>query len=358
MSDPDQNPENPLHQRIPEIIEKRLFALPDDNVWCPSPIRSADGHYHLFFSRWPKAKGHEAWVTHSRICRAESDSPLGPWKVCGEIFEPGDRDNMWDQDVGHNGHVVEVAGKYFLYYTGNHGSGYWHSHKELPRMTHPEWWVNRNQQRVGVATAPHPRGPWTRMDAPLLEPPSGYRLTATPYFMSRPDGKCQLVFKAVKDGGGERGSEVRHFIALSDHPLGPFRVIDEPMLSGTRTEFPIDDHCQWFQDGRFWCLAKDHGEGFAGITPCLLLLESSDGLQWRPYRPYFTLPFHLTWSDGSSNHFNRLEMPKFLFNGGVPEVLYLAAKPAGSESSYCVIIPLKDLNSDSANLTQNLGAMS
>lgn len=341
MKSSDNIPSHPLAKRLPEVFDRKVFELADYNVWCPSPIRTPDGRFHLFHSRWPKAKGHEAWVTHSRICRSESDSPVGPWSESEEVFNLEDREGAWDQEVGHNGQVVEVGGQYFLYYTGNAGSGYWRNCDEKPLMSHSEWWVNRNRQRVGVATASHPKGPWKCMDKPLIEPPSGYRLTATPYFMARPDGQCQLVFKAVKNEGGERGSCVRHFVALADHPLGPFRIIDEPILNNTKTAFPIDDHCQWFQNGKYWCLAKDHGENFAGITPCLLLLESADGLCWNPFQPFFVIPFELKWADGSKTHFDRLEMPRFLFRNGLPEVLYLAAKPQTSEDSFCIMIPLQ-----------------
>ena len=36
-------------------------------------------------------------------------------------------------------------------------------------MSDEEWWVHRNHQRIGVATADHPGGPWTRRDTPLLD---------------------------------------------------------------------------------------------------------------------------------------------------------------------------------------------
>lgn len=36
------------------------------------------------------------------------------------------------------------------------------------------WWIHRNNQRAGVAVADHPAGPWRRFDKPLIEPtPSG-----------------------------------------------------------------------------------------------------------------------------------------------------------------------------------------
>src|SRR5690606_11376008 len=104
-------------------------------------------------------------------------------------------------------------------------------------------------------------------------------------------------------------------------------ILEEPMLACAQTGFPIDDHCEWFQGGRYWCLAKDHGENFAGPSPYLFLLESPDGISWNPVVPYFVIPFSLDWADGTTTRFDRLEMPKFLFERGKPKVLYLAAKP-------------------------------
>ncbi|MEZ0483084.1 glycoside hydrolase family protein [Fibrella aquatica] len=35
------------------------------------------------------------------------------------------------------------------------------------------WWIHRNNQRAGVAVADHPAGPWKRFDKPLIEPTPG-----------------------------------------------------------------------------------------------------------------------------------------------------------------------------------------
>ena len=35
------------------------------------------------------------------------------------------------------------------------------------------WWTHRNHQRAGVAVADHPAGPWRRFDKPLIEPTPG-----------------------------------------------------------------------------------------------------------------------------------------------------------------------------------------
>ncbi|AEI49038.1 glycoside hydrolase family protein [Runella slithyformis] len=40
--------------------------------------------------------------------------------------------------------------------------------------TREGWWIHRNHQRAGVAVADHPAGPWRRFDKPLIEPtPNG-----------------------------------------------------------------------------------------------------------------------------------------------------------------------------------------
>jgi hypothetical protein len=38
------------------------------------------GGWHLFYSRWPRKLGHNAWVTHSEIAHATGPTPLGPWQ--------------------------------------------------------------------------------------------------------------------------------------------------------------------------------------------------------------------------------------------------------------------------------------
>lgn len=332
---------HPLTHRLPSILSRSVFSLAEDNVWCPSPIRDSEGRYHLFFSRWPKARSHEAWVTDSRVSRALAESPLGPWRVCGDVLPPRPERDAWDADVTHNPHIVHHDGRYFIYYTGNRGSGFWPNEPSIHRgMSHPEWWVNRNNQRIGVAWADQIEGPWHRSDRPLIEPPPGYRMTATPFVLHRPDGRWQMVFKAVAEDNTRRGGAVRHFVALSEDPLGPFRTLPDPLFPSCQSAFPVDDHCQWFEDGTYWCLAKDNGEKIAGYSPCLLLFHSCDGLKWKPFEPHFTIPFRIRWDNGEKTTFERLEMPKFLFSNGRPEFVYLAALPAHEEASYCMIVPL------------------
>ena len=48
--------------------------------------------------------------------------------------------------ITHNPTVIRARGKYYLYYMGNTGDG--------------SFWSHRNNQRIGVAVADKPEGPW------------------------------------------------------------------------------------------------------------------------------------------------------------------------------------------------------
>ena len=130
-----------------------IFKMNGWYVWCGTIAKTDDGLYHLLFSRWPESEGFDAWVTHSEIAHAVSGSPLGSFEFTGVVF-PG-RGTGWDADVTHNPTIIEADGKYYLYYMGTRGPG--------------GWWDYRNNQRIGVAVADHPAGPWNRFDYPVID---------------------------------------------------------------------------------------------------------------------------------------------------------------------------------------------
>ena len=144
---------NAMLQPVPATAK---FSDPDFNIWCGSAIKGDDGKFHLFYSRWPRKLGHLAWVTHSEIAHAVSDSPFGPWKH-HDVALPARGTNFWDGSCTHNPTVIRIGGKFYLYYMGNYGDGV--VGKSLN-------WTHRNHQRIGVAVADSPNGPWTRFDKP------------------------------------------------------------------------------------------------------------------------------------------------------------------------------------------------
>ncbi|WJH33547.1 glycoside hydrolase family protein [Paenibacillus sp. CC-CFT747] len=313
---------------VPEglrLAYRAKFELPDWNVWGSTMLRTEEGTCHLIFSRWLRSLGHQAWATHSELAYATSSLPEGPYEVQGTALTQ-DGEGRWDSGGFHNESLIEADGIYYLYYIGQHGNG--------------EWWNHRNNQRVGVAVADHPSGPWKRFDKPLLEPRPGHLTTGTPHVFKRPDGKYQMVYKTVTEGPMPFGGSVRHVIALADHPLGPFVDHPEPFIRTPKTNFPIDDHVEWVQDGRYYAIVKDNKGEFTGMHSAMILFESEDGIHWELSRDPLVMKPQITWEDGVVQPFERLEMPKLYFENGKPAILYLAGLPIGSEHSFMVAVPL------------------
>lgn len=247
----------------------------------------------------------------------------------------------------HNPCLLAADGQFYLYYTGNHGPAAW---KPDRIATETEWWEHRDNQRIGVATAPHPSGPWTRRDHPLIDvgPETGYGIVNLPCVMKRPDGKYLMVYKTLAPGPGRTGGGVFQYPALAETPLGPFRRHARPMIDKSKRfkekiTFNLDDHFEWFQDGKYYAIVKDQNPPFlTRYERCLLLLESPNGLDWDLAAQPLVTDFHLRWDDGSASRFERLEMPKLYLEDGKPKVLFLASLPeTKSAVSFNLALPLR-----------------
>jgi hypothetical protein len=334
---------------IPDTFSKSaIFRLEDYMVWCADMVRTTDGTCHLFFSHWPKHLGHRAWVTHSMIGYATSDKPEGPYRYQGIAL--GYRNQTdWDGTMAHNPSIIEFNGKYYLYYTGTHGPGDWRPDRSIDDEN--EIWQYRMNQRVGVAVADHPAGPWQRFDKPLLDVPEyGSGIVATPCAMVSPENKVYLYFKTQIPGNGKFGGGVFHYPSISDSPIGPFKKIDKPMINkneifpGKFFNFHVDDHEEWFQNDRYYAIVKDHDAPYlTQYGKILHLLESKDGITWIRSANSFVKDRKIIWDDGHVQYFTRLEMPKIYLDNGKPKVLFLSALPDDDpeEHSFNVAVPLE-----------------
>jgi len=99
--------------------------------------------------------------------------------------------------------------------------GKYPEHQELYRLA---W----NNKRIGVATSNSVMGPWQRPDRPLIEPRPGKwdeLITSNPSAAIRDDGHTVLIYKSKREGK----SPFQLGIATAPHPSGPYtRVSDEP----------------------------------------------------------------------------------------------------------------------------------
>ncbi len=314
------------------------FIDDDFFIWGGSMVRDADGKCHLLYARWPTELGHNAWVTHSEIAHAVADDPLGPYKFV-DVALPVRGKEFWDGMCTHNPTVHEFEGKYYLYYMGNFGDG------NPSKKLNP---IHRNNQRIGVAVADHPAGPWKRFDKPLIDitPTPGAHdelMTSNPSILRRADGMYVLIYKAVGTKGKMPfGGPVIHLAATSKSPTGPFVKQNKPLFTAVGVKFPAEDPYVWAHGDQCWAIVNDHKGHFNGTgEDSLALFSSTDGLEWEVAQNPWVLQRKLKWADGTEESFHRLERPQLWVENGVPKVLFCAAEPTKAKKhSFNVHIPL------------------
>lgn len=315
-----------------------ILQDPDWHIWGGGMVRTSDGVCHLLVARWERRHGFPAWVTHSEIAYASAPDPTGPYTIQGTALgrrEPG----FWDSDNAHNPMILAHGGRFYLYYTGNTGDG--------------DWWTHRNHQRIGVAVADHPAGPWRRSDVPLVDVTPGswdHQITSSPIVTRGGDGRFYMVYKGVSDGPQPFGGQVRMGLAIADEPQGPFVKQPGNFFDAPGVKFPSDDNFIWFADGKFHAIVKDYGGNFQSqAREALVLFHSSDGRHWTldGADPVLSL-FELRWADGRiTRPLARLDQPQIGFDDdGRPAVLFLAVKEHRDDDnrdcSFNVQVPLSD----------------
>ncbi len=323
-----------IHRYQPRPLQPRsVFRMDGWLVWGGSVAAGDDGRYHLYFSRWPEAAGHHGWVTHSEIAHAVADDPLGPFSFVDTVL--GRRPNApqaWDRDVAHNPTVLRHGDRYYLYYTGNRGDG--------------TYWSHRNNQRIGLAVADSPDGPWTRLNEPLIDvSESGFDslITTNPSCAAGPAGRFLMVYKCSdRRGGAPKFGPVVHAVAWSDRPDGPFRKHSRPVFTADDAWFPGEDPFVWYDGRRFRGVLKDMGRNYADEERALVLFESRDGFDWQPSEQRVLCTRRIGTGHGESVTYHRLERPQLLVESGRPAVLYAAAKPrSDSDESFNIHLGLE-----------------
>ncbi|MCF6176786.1 MAG: glycoside hydrolase family protein [Victivallaceae bacterium] len=301
------------------LDECSVLKMRDWLVWGGNTVVHSDGKYYMLFSRWPRETGHDGWVTHSEIACAVADCATGPFHFIDTVITR--RSGKWDADVSHNPTLIQHNAKYYLYYTGNYGDG--------------TYWDNRNHQRVGVAVADHPAGPWQRFDEPLLDvTPDSWdsMVTTNPSCTQIPDGRFLLIYKAV---GSEHEAPfygpVVHGAAFADNPLGPFIKHHKPIFEVKGAKFPGEDPFIWTQDGKIYAFIKDNNCYYSPYPKSIILFESQNGINWTQCENAF-ITRKFNYSNGKSVEFDRVERPQLLLENGIPSVLYCGVKPQAEKS--------------------------
>lgn len=308
-------------QRMQLAPAAAKFAHDSLYIWGASPIKGDDGKYHLFYSQWGRQFGFMAWVTHSEIAHAVADHPMGPYQFSDQSLPPREG-NYWDATTTHNPHIHRFDGKYYLYYTGNRG--------DMVNVRDGLNWTHRNNQRIGVAYADSPYGPWTRLDYPIIDvtPDStahDSQCVGNPSVTRMPDGRFLMVYKAVASRKPQPfGGPVVHLTAISETPIGPFIKQNKPIFTIEGADFPAEDPYVWYQDNCYYAIVKDFKGHFTHAGQSLALFWSSDGLDWKPAKNPLVSRLERKMEDGSTERYLHLERPQLLHEEGNPTVLFLA----------------------------------
>lgn len=332
--------------RLLPAAKESGFQRADMWIWDGSVIQDEDGLWHMFASMWPKAVPfHPNWVTNSRVVRAVAAHPEGPYTYVEDVLPPRGGD-YWDGKMTHNPTIHRVGKTYLLYYTGTTYDG--------PIPTEPASVELRGQaranQRLGLATAPSPAGPWTRLDKPILEPRPGewdalLTTNAAPWVEA--DGSILMLYKSTT---GQKGA-LKYGVARACHFLGPYeRISHRPLEWTDNPNLSYEDAYIWREDGEYRMIFNDMTGKLTGENHAGAYAVSKDGVRWSLGHPPKAYSRRVRWKDGSESIQGSLERAQLIMQGGHPTHLIFATAdgPGGwqrAANTWSIVVPLKPIES-------------
>lgn len=326
---------------IQPVARESILAEEGYYVWGGSVVKGNDSLYHMFYARWKHETYFSGWVTHSEIAHATSEKPEGPFKF-KDVALPARGAQYWDGLCTHNPTVKEFDGKYYLYYMGNTGDG-----QAMQNLN----FTHRNNQRIGVAWADSPNGPWHRSEQPFVDVSEDENawdalMTSNPSVTQMHDGKYLVVYKAVaKHKPMPFGGPVTHLAAVADSPTGPINKINQRIFYKEGEMFPAEDPFIWYQGScqKYYAIVKDMQGTFTKQGVSLAFFESEDGLNWNPAANPLASKLEVVWEDGTKEELAKLERAQLLFEDGWPIMLYCASGKTGEfpTRSFNIHLPLR-----------------
>ena len=151
-------------------------------------------------------------------------------------------------------------------------------------------------------------------------------MTSNPSVTKGGDGKFYMIYKAVSDQGQlPKGGAVICGMAVADHPAGPFKKFGKPILRNPENDWSVEDAFIWFENGKFYCIAKDFQGYFtkAGRAQ-VALFECEDGISWKISEHPLAFTRQITWEDGKVMEVRHLERPQIYLEDGKPVCLRCA----------------------------------
>ena len=318
-------------KRVRPPKQEQAFAMDGYYVWGASVLKANDGIYHMFACRWPIAWVFFAWYSHSEIVRAIGRRPEGPFtyqETLSALKEPD-----WASGFSIGPNAFEFNGNYYLLYVGSRlPEGAPGEREPYMAWRHQNRHVIRFNQRVGLASAPHPAGPWKPVsDRPILEPrPDKWDrpFVTNPVIRVTPEGKVLLMYKSSSERSTDptlrKGGKLMLGMAAAERPEGPYeRIGPEPLF-----EEDVEDPCFWHENGRWWMICKDMTGSIGGDRyGAGLLYTSEDAMHWEAADNVVAWRMWIDWKDEPRQSIHRMEKPTIYFENGRPICLYTAVVP-------------------------------
>jgi hypothetical protein len=258
------------------------------DYWDGQIIHGPDGKYHIFASRWDQSFGHNAWF-RSKAVHAVSDTLIGPYV---------DKGLCWPNDQEGKGHNVTAL--------------------VLPDGRYA---IVVSESRPGDISSSLD-GPWKNIGKITLVPNefSAHERMSNISIMVRPDGAFEIVPRSGRIWISKTGI------------LGPYTVQGPPIyttiaeLAVRKPEY-LEDPALWFSGGLFHITVNDWNDRKA------FHLTSVDGIHDWIFRglAYDPRRDFVRYTDGTVNHWNKMERPSVLLENGHVVAVTLAVIDVAKE---------------------------
>lgn len=241
------------------------------DYWDGQIVRSSDGKYHLFASRWDQAKGHRGWSSSVAV-HAVSDNVIGPYE---------DKGPCWPDNMGGKGHNVTAL-----------------------VMPDGRYAVTVSETRPGeVFASRSPDGPWESLGRiTVADQPKWHASNVTP--MLRPDGQYMIVQRSGQ-------------IMLSKNIVGPYVIEGPSIYPGIphikdMRQRDLEDPTAWYSGGLYHIVVNNWRMRKA------FHLTSPDGIAHWTFRglAYDPTTDFLRYTDGTVNHWEKIERPAVFLQDG------------------------------------------
>ena len=290
--------------------------------WDGKIFRGPDGKYRMFASRWDQAKGHQGWI-ESKAIEAASDSALGPYHDQGLCW-PDNEDGK-----GHNVTALHLPDGTYAVVVSETRNGDIFISKSIDGPWKYLGPISVKQDKFHSLGSPGDTRP---LHGPNPRPWHGSNVS----LIARPDGRFEIV---------QRSGQI---LVSRDHVLGPYEVQGDSVYRGL-AGLP-QDHLDWLEDPVIWfsggwyhIVVNNWGDRRA------YHLISRDGITgWKfqglAYEPDSDF---IRYTDGTVNHWNKLERAGVLIENGHVTAISLAVidvpkedeKGSDGHGSKIVVIP-------------------